>query len=182
MKPGALLTDEAESGGRGSLYGSDGDLAGYALGPAMALEDLEYLSDVQSDGEFSSSSNSGCRPRPPTPAPPPASLTTSLCVPCAGGAFFQSPGSPDSGSCESDPEFFYPSISSEYAGNASRGCAGGGQTPDGHLWPPQRPSSRPRRRSPEGSVPGVVRLSWRASAAAACTAGPRRASTVRWVF
>lgn len=64
------------------MYGTDGDPAGYALGPTVALEDLEYFSDVQSDGEFSSSSNSGCHPRrPPPPAPPSASLTPSLCVP-----------------------------------------------------------------------------------------------------
>lgn len=52
------LTDEGETGGRDALRGNENDLGDFALGSVMAQEDLEYLSDVQSDSEFSSSSNS----------------------------------------------------------------------------------------------------------------------------
>lgn len=54
----SLLTDEGDIGGRDPLYGNENDLSGLALGPMMTQEDLECLSDVQSDSEFSSSSNS----------------------------------------------------------------------------------------------------------------------------
>lgn len=47
------------------------------------------------------------------------------CVLCVGGMFFQSLGSPDSGSCESEPESLYPLISSEYVENAYRFSHGG---------------------------------------------------------
>lgn len=71
-------------------------------------------------------------PRPTVSIPPSlfssgssASLTMFPCVLCAGGMCFQSPGSPDSGSCESDPESLYPLILSEYVENASRFSRGG---------------------------------------------------------
>uniref|UniRef100_H3CBG9 E74-like factor 3 (ets domain transcription factor, epithelial-specific ) n=1 Tax=Tetraodon nigroviridis TaxID=99883 RepID=H3CBG9_TETNG len=83
------LTDEVDVGGKDPLYGNENDLSGLPLGPMMAQEDLECLSDVQSDSEFSSSSNSGM--------------------------FFQSPGSPDSRSSESDPESLYPFTSNSSA-------------------------------------------------------------------
>ncbi|TNM89141.1 ETS-related transcription factor Elf-3 [Takifugu flavidus] len=83
-----IRPDEGEPGVRDPLCGNENDLGGFALGSVMAQEDLEYLSDVQSDSDFSSSSNSG--------------------------AFFQSPGSPDSVSGESDPEFCYPLISKSF--------------------------------------------------------------------
>lgn len=52
------LTDEGDIGGREPLYVNENDLSGLALGSLMAQEDLDCLSDVQSDSELSSSSNS----------------------------------------------------------------------------------------------------------------------------
>uniref|UniRef100_A0A4W6D3P8 E74-like factor 3 (ets domain transcription factor, epithelial-specific ) n=2 Tax=Lates calcarifer TaxID=8187 RepID=A0A4W6D3P8_LATCA len=63
----------------------DYDLPSLTMEPMTPLRDTEYLSDNQSDSEYSSSSNSGM--------------------------FFSNLGSPESGSGESDPEFSYPLIS-----------------------------------------------------------------------
>lgn len=40
------------------MYGNENDLSSLALGTLMAQEDLECLSDIQSDSEFSSSPTS----------------------------------------------------------------------------------------------------------------------------
>lgn len=69
------LTDEGDTGGRDPLYGNENDLPGLALGPMMAQEDLESLSDVQSDSELSSSSNGQYSSQTFSPrAPQPPSL------------------------------------------------------------------------------------------------------------
>uniref|UniRef100_UPI0037E96832 ETS-related transcription factor Elf-3 n=1 Tax=Semicossyphus pulcher TaxID=241346 RepID=UPI0037E96832 len=68
------------------VFGDDCDLSRLTLEPMTPLGDSEYLSDNQSDSEFSSSSNSGM-------------------------FGFSSLGSPESGSSESDPEFSYHVIS-----------------------------------------------------------------------
>lgn len=85
--------------------------------PMTSLEDPEYLSDAQSDSEFSSSSQyftlmftnllfDYC--------PSQFSQYLILNILYLGGIFgFSSLGSPESGSGESDPEFSYPMISSE---------------------------------------------------------------------
>eukprot|EP00064_Thunnus_orientalis_P016893 superscaffoldBa00003449_g16966 len=67
-------------------YGDDYDLTSLTMDSMAPLGDTEYLSDNQSDSEYSSSSNSGM-------------------------FGFSSQGSPESGSGESDPEFSYPLIS-----------------------------------------------------------------------
>ncbi|XP_034535179.1 ETS-related transcription factor Elf-3 [Notolabrus celidotus] len=64
----------------------DYDLSSVSLEPMTPWGDSGYLSDNQSDSEFSSSSNSGM-------------------------FGFSNLSSPESGSCESDPEFSYPAIS-----------------------------------------------------------------------
>ncbi|XP_022074928.1 ETS-related transcription factor Elf-3 [Acanthochromis polyacanthus] len=64
----------------------DYDLTSLAMEPMTPLGDTEYLSDNQSDSEYSSSSNSGM-------------------------FGFAGIGSPESGSSESEPEFSYPLIS-----------------------------------------------------------------------
>ncbi|XP_040890837.1 ETS-related transcription factor Elf-3 [Toxotes jaculatrix] len=66
-------------------YNNDYDLS-LTMEPMTPLGDTEYLSDNQSDSEYSSSSNSGM-------------------------FSFSSLSSPESGSGESDPEFSYPLIS-----------------------------------------------------------------------
>lgn len=84
--------------------------------PMTPLGDPEYLSDTQSDSEFSSSSNSqyftlmlSCLTLLLL-----SFLKISLYLLCPGGMFgFSSLSSPESGSGESDPEFSYPLISSE---------------------------------------------------------------------
>ncbi|XP_023146867.1 ETS-related transcription factor Elf-3 isoform X1 [Amphiprion ocellaris] len=65
---------------------NDYDLTSLTMEPMTPLGDTEYLSDNQSDSEYSSSSNSGM-------------------------FGFASIGSPESGSSESEPEFSYPLIS-----------------------------------------------------------------------
>lgn len=70
------LADEEE--GRDPLYGNETDLCGLTLGPMMAQDDLECLSDVQSDSEFSSSSNSQYSFQ--TFFPPPRCSSASLTV------------------------------------------------------------------------------------------------------
>ncbi|KAG8007300.1 ETS-related transcription factor Elf-3 [Nibea albiflora] len=67
-------------------YKDDYDLASLTMEPMTPLGDTEYLSDNQSESEYSSSSNSGMFE-------------------------FSNLGSPESGSGESDPEFSYPLIS-----------------------------------------------------------------------
>ncbi|XP_071351118.1 ETS-related transcription factor Elf-3 isoform X2 [Trachinotus anak] len=67
-------------------YSDDYDLTSLTMEPMTPLGDTEYLSDNQSDSEYSSSSNSGM-------------------------FGFSSLGSPESGSGESDLEFSYPLIS-----------------------------------------------------------------------
>ncbi|KAK2914606.1 ETS-related transcription factor Elf-3 isoform X1 [Channa argus] len=67
-------------------YRNDYDLTSLTMEPMTPLGDTEYLSDNQSDSEYSSSSNSGM-------------------------FGFSNLGSPESGSGESDPEFSYPLIS-----------------------------------------------------------------------
>ncbi|XP_039979182.1 ETS-related transcription factor Elf-3 isoform X2 [Xiphias gladius] len=67
-------------------YRDDYDLTSLTMEPMTPLGDTEYLSDNQSDSEYSSSSNSGM-------------------------FGFLSLSSPESGSGESDPEFSYPLIS-----------------------------------------------------------------------
>ncbi|TKS71164.1 ETS-related transcription factor [Collichthys lucidus] len=67
-------------------YKDDYDLASLSMEPMTPLGDTEYLSDNQSESEYSSSSNSGM-------------------------FGFSNLGSPESGSGESDPEFSYPLIS-----------------------------------------------------------------------
>lgn len=75
------LTDDGDVGGRDALYGNENDLSGLALGTLMAQEDLECLSDIQSDSEFSSSPTSQYPSQSfPPPAPQPR-LTVSPCVP-----------------------------------------------------------------------------------------------------
>ncbi|KAM7423424.1 hypothetical protein PAMA_011129 [Pampus argenteus] len=69
-----------------SDYGDDYDLTSLTMESMTTLEDTEYLSDNQSDSEYSSCSKSGM-------------------------FGFSSLGSPESGSSESDPEFSYPMIS-----------------------------------------------------------------------
>lgn len=74
------LTDDGDVGGRDALYGNENDLSGLALGTLMAQEDLECLSDIQSDSEFSSSPTSQYPSQSfPPPAPQPR-LTVSPCV------------------------------------------------------------------------------------------------------
>ncbi|XP_068171533.1 ETS-related transcription factor Elf-3 isoform X2 [Antennarius striatus] len=66
-------------------YRDDYDLTSLTMGPMTPLRDAEYLSDNQSDSEYSSSCNSGM-------------------------FGFSSLGSPESGSSESDPEFADPLV------------------------------------------------------------------------
>ncbi|XP_029358056.1 ETS-related transcription factor Elf-3 isoform X2 [Echeneis naucrates] len=76
---------EGANGKREFDYSDDHDLSTLTI---ESLGDTEYLSDNQSDSEYSSSSNSQC-----------------------STLGFSGLGSPESGSGESDPEFSYPLIS-----------------------------------------------------------------------
>lgn len=104
-------------------YSNDYDLNSLTMEPMTPLRDTEYLSDTQSDSEYSSSSNSQYYI-----FMFPLVLLSWLnllflknliiwnrkSLMCIGGMFgLSSIGSPESGSGESDPEFSYPLISSE---------------------------------------------------------------------
>ncbi|CAJ1050752.1 ETS-related transcription factor Elf-3 [Xyrichtys novacula] len=95
-------------------FRDDNDLSSLSLEPVMPWGDSEYLSDNQSDSEFSSSSNSGT-------------------------FGFSNLGSPESGSCESDPEFSYPSISKVHIKTEKEECR------------QKRPRGRPPKTSRENS-------------------------------